>query len=198
MGFNEEIVFDDICIFDVDDVMWKLNERVARITGIPYEKFTVFSAYDNPNFTDKEKKRVVDAYMDPMTYRYIEFDKEIIDLVNRIDRYYPKHLVHVVSNCASREIKDIKMEQLLAVLTLPKYKLHLIPIDIKNETTKKRLPGSMFIIVDDSPHNISMSNARHKIMPARPNNNILIPGSLVERPENTSQLVDMVMKHINE
>ena len=44
-------------VFDVDDILWDMNGRVAKLTGIDYKKFTSFSVYENPNVTDADRDR---------------------------------------------------------------------------------------------------------------------------------------------
>ena len=191
-----------LVVFDMDDVMYNFNEKVAALTGVPYHKFTQFDTYSNPNMTEGEKERVLAAYQNPDTYRDIVFLKPVIDLINGLHRDHPELLVIINSNCAGPEIRDIKMEQLLPVLDLPKSQIHLNVIDMETQSLQKKLPEDMFIIVDDSIHNIIMADALHKIMPARPHNEGTLDaeghvcGWYVDRPMTAEDLVATVMKYV--
>lgn len=189
-----------LVIFDMDDVMWDLNARVAELTGTPHEKFICFDTRENPNFTAEQKRRIVEAYIDPNTYRNITFRQPVIDLINRIHRECKDCAVHIISNCGNQEISDAKKPQLLEVLELPEYKIHLDVIDIKTQTKKKVLPDNIFLLVDDSPHNIVLGNVKHRIMPARNHNNVLINNRLnglwVDRVFHDEDLARLVMFYL--
>lgn len=190
----------NLIIFDMDDVMWNLNEKVAEINGIDYNKMSVFSVHDNPNLTDNEKSCILNSYTKAETFKDIVFIKPVIDLINKIYHDYTEYPVHIVSNCGSYDVRDMKMPQLLNVLDLPEEYIHLNVIDL-NMPQKKKLPDNIFIFVDDSPHNILKANAVHKIMPARLHNDVLVDGYLegckVERPKGDIELVESVMHYIN-
>lgn len=192
----------NLIVFDMDDVLFYLNEKVARIKNIPYSKFTVFSPYNNPNLTEDEKQRVLSAYMDTNTYRDIEFIKPIIDLINWIYHECSDYQVCIISNNSTKDIRDVKLEQLREVLDLPAEQIHMHIIDMATQSLQKKLPDDMFIFVDDSPHNIILANAVHKIMPARQHNksvldaNGYLNGCYVDRPLTSDELVNLVIKYI--
>lgn len=186
-----------IVVFDVDDVMHDLNRRVAERTQIPYEKFVTFYPKENPVMTEEEKRRVLMAYQDPKTFEDIDFCLPVIDLVNRIYHEYPDYQVHIISNNTNEKIRDVKLRQLQKVLDLPEEQLHMHVIHIE-ESKKKCLPKNIFLIVDDSYHNLKMADAQHKIMPARKHNETVLDengrlnGEYVDRPETVEHLVKIV------
>lgn len=190
----------NLIIFDMDDVMWDLNGKAAGMAAIDRNKLTVFSAYDNRNLTDGERERLLAAYAGMELYRDIRFDSAIVGLINSIYREYPRYRIQISSNCASRAIRDIKMPQLLNVLDLPEADIFLNVIDIVTQSTQKSLPKGIFLFVDDSPHNIALADAVHKIMPARTYNDVLEDGRLngcrVDRPEDDEALIRLVMDYI--
>ena len=192
-----------LTIFDMDDVMYYLNKKVARIKKIDERKFTQFCIFDNPNMTAEEKELVTRTYQETDTYRDIEFIQPIIDLINHVYYEYPEHPVHIVSNCSTRPIADVKMEQAVKVLDLPEERIHMNVIDMYTQSLQKKLPDDMFIFVDDSPHNIVMSKAAHRIMPARRHNaNRMVKGMIdnvpVDRPATPSQLRKLVIGYLEE
>lgn len=183
-------------IFDMDDVMYDFNEKVARLTGVPYHKFTQFNTYTNPNFTEEERQRVLKAYKDPFTYRNIQFDKKMIACINDLYGNWPYNVL-ISSNCASKAIRDIKMEQLLDVIDLPEADIHLNVIDMRTGSFQKELPRGLYMLVDDSEYNIAQADAKHLIMPARRHNeNVLVDGMLgnkkVYRPSWPDDTVDLI------
>lgn len=182
-------------VFDVDDVMWGLNQRVSELTGIPYEKFTVYHIPQNPNLTDAEKELVLSAYHDSKTFQNIVFSDTIISLINQIHHEYMNYEVKIVSNCLTAEIMREKKSQLLNVLDLPE---HSLRFNIINNAKKKTLPEHIFLLADDSPHNILQAEAVHKIMPAKPyNDNLIKQGSaIIDRPETDEELTRLVMNYI--
>lgn len=187
-----------LVVFDMDDVMYALNEKVSLLTGIPYEKFTQFNTCTNPNFTEEERQRVLKAYKDPFTYRGIKFDKKVLGCINDLHNNWPVHVM-INSNCASSAIRDVKMEQLLNAVDLPEADIQLNVIDIKTGSFQKKLPDDIFILVDDSEHNIAAARAEHLIMPARPHNegvlaNGMLNGRPVCRPSSLDETVDLVYR----
>lgn len=190
-----------LVVFDMDDVMWNLNEKVSKRTGIPYHKFTHYSVYDNPNMTDKERELVLHAYNDEDTFRNIRFLQPAVRLINRVYHEHPEHPVHLVSNCATEKIACIKMPQLRRVLDLPENRIHLRVIDMATQSKEKKFPDNIFILVDDSPHNIPLAGAMHNIMPARLNNDVLVDGYLngirVDRPKTGEELEQVVMGYLS-
>ncbi len=190
---------EKLVVFDMDDVMYNLNERVAELKGIDPKKFTQFGVYTNPNMTEEEKQKVLAAYTEAETYTGLTFIKPVIDLINCVHHEFPMFPVHIVSNCAAQAVKDAKLPQLLEVLDLPQGRIHLNVIDMKTESLRKKFPDNMLMIVDDSPHNIKIADAKYKIMPARLHNeNILVDGMLdgehVERPKTPGQFSDFVLR----
>ena len=191
-----------LTIFDMDDVMYYLNKKVSRIKGIPEWKFTQFNVFDNPNLTADEKDRVLAAYKETDTYRDIDFIQPVIDLINHVCHEYPEHPTHIISNSSTQDIADVKMEQLIKVLDLPEDRIHMNVININTQSLQKKMPDDMFIFVDDSPHNIVMSKAAHRIMPARRHNaNRMVNGKLdgipVDRPATPSQLRKLVLGYLD-
>lgn len=179
-------------VFDMDDVMWNLNEKVAELTGIPYEKMDTFLVQDNQNLTNIEKGCILDAYQSPATFEDIRFRDGAISLINELHSAHPEYKVMVVSNCYGEAVRNRKLSQLRRILRLPEENicLHVIGLEAAG---KKQLPDNVFIFIDDSPHNIENANAMHKIMPAKPYNNVPVDA---DRPETDEELQKIVMAYI--
>lgn len=158
-------------IFDVDDTLWSLNKRVARITGIDYNKLTIFSVHDNANLTENEKQEMLRVYADTDTFRNIEWD----DGIEHIDSIPAD--IYINSNNSTEEIAKVKREQLHSILNIQNDHIIMNITGLKKSSiTKKVIDGDTYILIDDSLHNIEMSTAVYNIVIRRPwNQNNPIP-----------------------
>lgn len=189
-----------LIVFDMDDVLWSINKKAARMTGIPAEKLTVFNTMANPNLTDEEKSAMLAVYNDLRLFEDIEFHEGMISLVNDLYHNYPQYETRIISNCTTAAIRECKYEQLRRRIDLPKSQIELHVIDKWAQSFEKKLPSGMFIFVDDSPYNIALSDARHRIMPPANHNNV-VSGGLVNgvpaiRPDTMEAVKDLVMEYI--
>lgn len=152
-----------LAIFDIDDVMHLLEHRIADDLGIDINRFLyTFSIRDNPQLTPSEKKAIIEAFSNPKYFRDIDF----LPGVERITE--PQEfgaLVGANSNAFSKEIGELKREQLLAAV--PNLKPEQIQINIIHygETHRKELDPRTTILHDDSPFNVAMSPALLNSMP---------------------------------
>lgn len=151
-------------VFDVDDTLWGLNAKISKKLNIPSEKLTIFSAMDNQNLTMTERKALLNAYADAKSFENIEW-YDGIERILQLEKYGVE--IHINSNSATNEIIKLKREQLQQILTLSDDRLHFNLISMK-QATKKELDTDTFILIDDSPHNIALSNAKYNIMLMHP------------------------------
>lgn len=150
-------------IFDVDDTLWSLNKRVSQITGIDYDKLTIFSVHDNTNLTEDEKQAMLRAYADTDTFRNIEWDAGIEHIGSIAADIY------INSNNSTEEIAEVKREQLHSILNIPDDHIVMNITGLnKSSITKKVIDKDTYILVDDSLHNIEMSTAVYNIVIRRP------------------------------
>lgn len=189
-----------IIVFDMDDVLWNLNKKASRMAGVPIEKITDFHTMTNPNLTDAEKLAMSDAYTSLELFENIEFYDVMIRLINGLYEDYPQYDVRIVSNCSSEIVRKYKYDQLCRVCALPESQIELHVIDMRFGGLTKRLPSGMFIFVDDSPYNIALSDAKHRIMPPAYHNNVvmngLVHGVPAVRPDTIEDTADLVMEYI--
>lgn len=187
-----------LIVFDMDDVLWDLNDKASKMTGISLSKLTTFSVLENQNLTENEKQSMLATYHDTNLYKDIVFKDDIVNLVNQLHRCDDCD-VKIISNCVSQEVADLKRQQLHNVLELSDKDIILHVIHIQ-DSKKKALPSGIHLFIDDSPHNIALSGAMHCIMPAKQWNNVLIDGCLngiyVERPSSDKELYNIVMKYV--
>ena len=146
-------------IFDIDDILWSLNEKAAKMANIEYDNLTSFSVPLNTNLTKEEAERLTSVYDNPKLFENIVW----FDGIKRIDSLPAE--VHIVSNIFHKEVDTLKRTQLHSVTNIPDERIHL---NLVTDATKKTIPEDTYIFVDDSPYNIAASNATHNIMLKRP------------------------------
>lgn len=150
-------------VFDVDDTLWSLNKRVSGITGIDYDKLTIFSVHDNVNLTEEEKQKMLRVYADTDTFRDIKWDASI-EYIGSIAAN-----IYINSNNSTEEIAEVKRKQLHSVLNIPDDHIIMNITGLKKSSiTKKVIDEDTYILVDDSLHNIEMSTAVYNIVIRRP------------------------------
>lgn len=159
---NAKYVIPEI-IYDVDDVLWPLVDRVFAKLKIPLEKETDFNFQANKLLTDQEKSDLLASFSDPQTFDQMNFYPGFEDILR------PEELgakVFINSNSYSEAIAKQKRQQIQAVLpNLSKDRLTLNIIS--DHANKKRIRPNAFIFVDDSPYNIALSDALINILPLK-------------------------------
>lgn len=150
-------------IYDCDDVLWPLTERVCAKYQLPYGKQTVFKIQDDPNLSEAEKATLLDAFKNAKTFRRIKFYPEISELSEISTRGVE---ISINSNCFSHEIAELKRKQLsLAFPFVRKKDLHINVVTPR--TNRKTIDEETLAFVDDSPYNISTSRALLNLVPIR-------------------------------
>ena len=162
-----------IVVFDVDDILWSLNEKAAKLANIPYEKLITFNVPDNPLLTEVEKARLIEIYNSDELFAEMNFYDGVTRL-NTLDAD-----VRIVSNVFSKGPANQKLTNLRKVIRLPYWQIHL---NMVTNPYKKELPEDTYIFVDDSPYNIAGSTAIHNIM--------------LRKPWNTSEFANKIMGDI--
>lgn len=154
-------------IFDIDDILWPLNNRVAKRTKIDVNKLITYNPKDNPLLSENEKQRLLDEYNRADLFENIRFSSGI-EKINNLNAD-----VYINSNVYSQRAIDLKKSQLQKILNIPEdhYIFNLITPEASKEP--KIIKSDVFIFIDDSPYNITDSNAQHNIM--------------IKKPYNTSQ-----------
>ena len=163
-------------IFDIDDILWPLNNRVSKLTKIDANKLITYNPKDNPLLSDNEKQMLINTYNRADLFEDIKFSPGI-EKINDLNAD-----VYINSNAYSQKAIDLKKSQLQKILNIPED--HYIFNLITPETSKKPkiIDSDIFIFVDDSPYNIINSNAQNNIM--------------IKKPYNTSQQAfDLYAKH---
>ncbi len=137
-------------VWDVDDIMWKQNERVAETCKVPFEKLVDFHVNENPLLTAQEKQALNACYANPKNFLNIPWGAgltRIPDLIN----YGVRSKVN--SNTFSAEGRDNKVTSLRTQIPrLDELEQHYGLVNDKT-TVRKPFDENDVILIDDSPYN---------------------------------------------
>lgn len=146
---------------DYDDIFWPFVGRVAQRLGIDLASWTEFYAPMNQHWPAGLLERANELLADPEIYRDIVFDPGIKDILR------PQELgarILINSNSPSKEIIELKKEQLMAAvpgLKPENLRFNLIKL---NTVSEKTLSPQTLIFVDDNPYHVLASTAPITIM----------------------------------
>lgn len=155
-GFIMQEEIRDI-VFDMDDILWGLNDRVCERLGIDIRKVTNFTLWKCNQLTEKEQQAMLHAYAQKSTFQNIVFFKKVKDLIKLETK---NTRVSICSNSRTKDIADEKTEQLKAHIPgIRDDQIIMNIIDIKDHT-KKKLIKNIWRFADDSPYNIASSDAQ--------------------------------------
>lgn len=150
-------------VYDCDDVLWSLTERVCKKYQIPLGKQTVFRIQDDPNLTDAEKQALATSFEEPENFREMQFYPAISDLSD-ISALGVE--IAINSNCFNDEIAKLKRAQLSSTLPFLRKKDLCVNV-VTPHTNRKTIGDDVLAFVDDSPYNISTSKALINLVPIR-------------------------------
>lgn len=179
-----------LVIFDCDDILWGLNEKVSNETGVDYTELVTFSIDENPYLTDSDKRLVSAMYHSAELFE----DMKFYEGVERLKDINARVIIN--SNSMSQAAADMKRIQLKAATGLSDDQI-VINVITPDNCKKKTIPEETFIFVDDSPHNVAMSPARYNIMMYKPWNSTReafkeIEGKECERWSSLNEIIDRV------
>lgn len=150
-------------VYDCDDVLWPLTERVCQKYHVPLGKQTVFKIPDDPNLTEDEKAALSASFEEVENFHDMNFYPAVSEL-SEISALGAE--IAVNSNCFNREIAESKRVQLSTALPfLRKKDLHVNVVT--PHTNRKAIGDDVLAFVDDSPYNISTSKALINLVPIR-------------------------------
>lgn len=154
-------------VFDIDDVFWPLNEHVAVIANVGYDKIITFRARDNPLLDAAARERLHNAYQTPRLHADMDFypGAELFGVLARDPRIDP----WLCSNSIDADVVEDKKRNMRRLLghdyDLFRTMYNIISME---ESGKKKFPDNMRILIDDSPLNAVISGAAHIIMRRQP------------------------------
>lgn len=166
-------------VYDIDDVLWGLNKRVAKNIGIDENKITHFVIHDNYLLNKEQQDAIMSEYRKNETFENIEWYDGIEDILK------PTKLgidVLINSNCLTERMAELKTEQLMNVINIQKEKIRCNIIN-PSIATKKKIDEDTDILIEDSPFNISISPAKLNI--------------LIDHPWNSSEHALELIKNKN-
>lgn len=147
-------------VFDIDDILWGLNQRVADRLGYNNNYITNFLIHENKHLSTKLKNDIIESYHDLSIFENIQWYEGISEIVN-IEQFGT--CVFINSNCMTKDIADSKKSQLLDVVDINPERIRCNVIKAKNCNTKI-IDDDTDILIDDSPFNIAQSKARLNIL----------------------------------
>lgn len=156
-----------VLVIDVDDVFWPLNEHVAQIAGVDYNRIITFNALENPLLDESQRKGLYKAYQTPGLHADMDFypGAREFGVLARDPRLEP----WICSNSVDQTVVGNKIRNLAGFLG-PDWDLFQKQFTVQGmaDAHKKKFPDSVWCAIDDSPHNAISSGAMHILMPRRP------------------------------
>lgn len=151
-------------VYDVDDVLWPLNQRVFAHLQLDFRKDIVYNVSTNPLLTPAERRAVLDAFHQAETF----VDMDFYPGANEILQSEPLGAtVRIHSNCYTPAIAELKRTQIQQIL--PQMKPAFIKMSlISTNPNHKQVDADAFVFVDDNPYNIAGSKAPVNIVPRQP------------------------------
>lgn len=150
-------------VFDVDDILWGLNERATERAGVDYKKLVVYDCKKNDVLSSEERSKMLEQYGSLELFEGIEWYDGIDKLVNLERAGYE---LYINSNSYTKEVADMKLKQLSSVLPLPPERF-IMNVRLSCDTPKG-IEDDVLFFVDDSPYNLVNSNAKHNLTISKP------------------------------
>lgn len=151
-----------VVIFDVDDTGWGLNDRVCNILGIDISKIKNFYIKHNEELDENQKELLLEKYSDPKMFENIEW-YDGFDTIFSLEQFECE--VHINSNCNTQAVRETKHTELVDKLSFPDDRVIL---NVITDAKHKDLDDNIYILVDDSPFNITKSKATYNISLRKP------------------------------
>ncbi len=152
-------------IFDVDDILWGLNQKVADILCYDVNRITNFSIRKCTQVDEETQSKIIALYQNVNVFKNMKFYEGVEDLLMLEEVGLD---VSICSNCMTKEIGIEKTEQLLRKIR--NLREEQIQMNIISEKThhQKEMKKNVWTLVDDSPYNIAASDAVIDIMLPHP------------------------------
>lgn len=152
-------------VFDVDDILWGLNEKVAEILGYDGNLITNFSIRKCTKIDADTQEKIIALYGNINTFKEMKFYEGVEDLL-RLEEAGVE--VSICSNSMTKDIAISKTEQLLR--KIKGLREEQLQMNIISEKThhQKDIKSGIWVLVDDSPYNIAASEAEIDIMRPHP------------------------------
>lgn len=174
-------------VFDMDDILWGLNERASKIVGVEYDKLVCFRLEDNPYLTPKQRRRLLALYRNPKLWKDIEWYEGATDIKKLEEKGYA---VYIHSNSMTKQVQAYK-RIISTVFDLPEKQIIL---DVSTEA-KKPL-RNVLIFCDDNVANNRRSKAKYKVFLDKPWNKEMDEGEGIIRCSTFRELMDTILKII--
>lgn len=156
-----------VAVFDIDDVFFPLNEHVAKIAQVDYDKIVTYCAMDNPLLNEADRRRLYQSYQTPGMHAKMDFypGARAFGVLARDPRLDPWLCSNSIDETVVQNKRYNLSEFLAEDYILFRQMLNIIGME--NAHTK-RFPDNIWLLFDDSPLNAIASQAKHVLMPRRP------------------------------
>lgn len=168
-------------VFDVDDVLWGLNDFVFEHLGINPVIITDFCLDACSELSDGLRRKMLKMYQSVDVF-YSLTPYAGVERIPSLERL--GYNLKINSNCSSLEVMNYKLK----VLRSLGFKKENIVLDVGYKT--KEIGEDVFGFIDDSPYNVVQSNAKINFMPRKVWNTSEKMKSLV-RSKNTVYYSDL-------
>lgn len=151
-------------VYDVDNVLWPLNQRVFTNLKIDPQKDINYNVLSNHLLGTLEREAVLNAFRQTDTFNQIDFYPGANEILG-VESFGATVRIH--SHCYTDEIAQSKCRQLRQLL--PQIKPAFIKMTIiSHDPNHKKVDADAFVFVDDNPYNIITSKAPVNVVPRQP------------------------------
>ena len=151
-------------VYDVDNVLWPLNQRVFTMLDIDCRKDVNYNLFSNPLLAPAQRQAVMDAFHQAKTFVDMNFYPGA-DEILQVEPLGATVRIH--SHCYSAEIAELKRSQLEQLL--PQMKPAFIKMSvISDDPNNKQIDADAFIFIDDNPYNVNISKAPVNVVLRQP------------------------------
>ena len=164
-------------VFDVDDTLWGLCKKVYSDLGIDINLMDSFMVAECERLTDDEKKRIIEAFQNPDTFKNIKW-YEGVEEINQLSELGIE--AWIKSNNFGIDVRDTKAKELAEVLTIPSERIILNLVTASEIQSDKGIDKDVDVFVDDNPRNLASSKAKINIA--------------IKAPWNTSDSARIILK----
>lgn len=157
-----------IVVVDMDDTLCDCTGEVAKLAGVDPARITDFHTEECASLSSEECKRLRALFDGDEYLRTVPFYPEAKQVIVQLREAGGNPII--ISNTPSKTSAAIKIELLLSEIEDLREQDIIINVITPETRFEKRLPDKTFLLLDDSPYNVSGSTAAANIMNLKPYN----------------------------
>lgn len=151
-------------VYDMDDVLNNLNDYVSSALEIPIQNFSIFNISKIDTLTENEKRRILEMYSNPNTFKHLAFRDSAYRIFNAARTGKANVFIH--SNNFKQEIADVKTKRILA--EIPGAKIENISMTVASADGKRAFTGADIIVEDGFENCLRYESKCMKILIDKP------------------------------